>query len=507
MVPGFMISPAMAVQNKCEGSRILPAANELGSSAGLHNATGLQLNDQFPCGNDYAPKARKPYTITKQRERWTEEEHKKFLEALKLYGRAWRKIEEHVGSKTAVQIRSHAQKFFSKVVRETSGNNTIPMEPLEIPPPRPKRKPMHPYPRKLAHSLVKESLSPVQTMRSSSPNLSVSEQENQSPTSVLSAAGSDASGSTDSNPSSGSLSLVSTAAPAHSVGFKLSQPNSLSEENGSLLPVVTAVSLPDKQSPTVQNVLKLGLLPEVSAKEASAPMEAPMEACTRSLKLFGRTVLVTNSHRPSSPTVGTSKSLPSDTHEVKPLQLLPQKFTGIESWSGDTKSARNHLPHTVSGSLYYMQFPNENSNLVDAGSGAPIPQWSFYRGMAFPITPYHKQESVKIVLDSYLGEVQDKQFEKEGSWTGSNSKSVEDENDDFDKNSDMETQSCQCTLDKEEKEPDSVFELKQSEKSAFSAIRGAKGFVPYKRRLAERDTQSSIIIIDEREEQRIRLSL
>lgn len=39
---------------------------------------------------------RKPYTITKQRERWTEEEHNRFLEALKLYGRAWQRIEGHL---------------------------------------------------------------------------------------------------------------------------------------------------------------------------------------------------------------------------------------------------------------------------------------------------------------------------------------------------------------------------------------------------------------------------
>jgi SHAQKYF class myb-like DNA-binding protein len=38
-------------------------------------------------------KVRKPYTITKQRERWTEAEHNRFLEALKLYGRAWQRIE------------------------------------------------------------------------------------------------------------------------------------------------------------------------------------------------------------------------------------------------------------------------------------------------------------------------------------------------------------------------------------------------------------------------------
>ncbi|KAK9054069.1 hypothetical protein SSX86_025145 [Deinandra increscens subsp. villosa] len=101
-------------------------------------------------GENHNFKTRKPYTITKQRERWTEEEHNSFLEALKLYGRAWQRIEEHIGTKTAVQIRSHAQKFFTKLEKEAVANG-VPIKQaldIEIPPPRPKRKPSYPYPRK-----------------------------------------------------------------------------------------------------------------------------------------------------------------------------------------------------------------------------------------------------------------------------------------------------------------------------------------------------------------------
>lgn len=89
---------------------------------------------------DTSKKVRKPYTITKSRESWTDQEHEKFLEALHLFDRDWKKIEAFVGSKTVIQIRSHAQKYFLKVQKNGTSEH--------VPPPRPKRKAAHPYPQK-----------------------------------------------------------------------------------------------------------------------------------------------------------------------------------------------------------------------------------------------------------------------------------------------------------------------------------------------------------------------
>lgn len=42
--------------------------------------------------------------------RWSSDEHQKFLEAIEIYGRDWKKVQGYVGTRTSTQARSHAQK-------------------------------------------------------------------------------------------------------------------------------------------------------------------------------------------------------------------------------------------------------------------------------------------------------------------------------------------------------------------------------------------------------------
>ena len=49
--------------------------------------------------------------------RWTDEEHSKFLQAIQLFGKDWKKVQQYVGTRTSTQARSHAQKYFFKFER------------------------------------------------------------------------------------------------------------------------------------------------------------------------------------------------------------------------------------------------------------------------------------------------------------------------------------------------------------------------------------------------------
>lgn len=50
--------------------------------------------------------------------RWTQKEHQAFLEGLRECGREWKKVAMRIPTRTSAQIRSHAQKYFSKIQRD-----------------------------------------------------------------------------------------------------------------------------------------------------------------------------------------------------------------------------------------------------------------------------------------------------------------------------------------------------------------------------------------------------
>ena len=50
--------------------------------------------------------------------RWTRDEHYRFLEALKHFGKEWKYVQQHVSTRSSTQVRSHAQKFFAKLEKK-----------------------------------------------------------------------------------------------------------------------------------------------------------------------------------------------------------------------------------------------------------------------------------------------------------------------------------------------------------------------------------------------------
>lgn len=231
-----------------------------------------------------------------------------------------------------------------QVARDPSGGggNANPEDPIEIPPPRPKRKPMHPYPRKIVvQSPIKEN----STTRSLSPDLSLqSDEENcspdsalclnptaGSPKSVLSLMGSETGGSTGSSPvSSGSGSR-------NEISLERSESNTFSE--------AVSVSVPISESPVVL------YFPINSFFSKFASLLSPVSLITSLLVL-------------------------------QKLELFSQESSTEEVPSRFLK---------LFGRSYLISDPNRSTEKTEEKVESVVPQWPFYGGLHFP--DHEKQQS------------------------------------------------------------------------------------------------------------------
>lgn len=56
--------------------------------------------------------------------RWSDGEHSVFLEGLEKHGKQWKTIASMIGTRSVVQVRTHAQKYFQKVERKNKSGGS-----------------------------------------------------------------------------------------------------------------------------------------------------------------------------------------------------------------------------------------------------------------------------------------------------------------------------------------------------------------------------------------------
>eukprot|EP00923_Selenidium_pygospionis_P060574 GHVN01106553.1.p1 GENE.GHVN01106553.1~~GHVN01106553.1.p1 ORF type:complete len:786 (+),score=82.26 GHVN01106553.1:284-2641(+) len=99
------------------------------------SAEGGPLSENYNRNDSATPfkKCKVYYSTAPSVGKWTQKEHRRFLSALQHHGRDWAKVQEIVRTRTIVQIRSHAQKYFIKEAKSrgmenisTAADGTIP---------------------------------------------------------------------------------------------------------------------------------------------------------------------------------------------------------------------------------------------------------------------------------------------------------------------------------------------------------------------------------------------
>lgn len=64
--------------------------------------------------------------------RWSEKEHKRFIEAIIKFGNRWKKVQQIIITRSSSQARSHAQKFFLRIKKDFKINSNISFESFSL---------------------------------------------------------------------------------------------------------------------------------------------------------------------------------------------------------------------------------------------------------------------------------------------------------------------------------------------------------------------------------------
>ena len=113
-----MDDPAAMIDHE-DFSGKTPATNENSEQPSDHRAGSFSSEPQITVSQEKKQlrEQKEKVEVQKKLGRWTPDEHQKFLEALKIYGKDWEEIEKYVGTREISNIRSHAQKFLAKLIK------------------------------------------------------------------------------------------------------------------------------------------------------------------------------------------------------------------------------------------------------------------------------------------------------------------------------------------------------------------------------------------------------
>ena len=71
--------------------------------------------------------------MPERQHKWTDEEHTSFLEGLRLYGKDWGKVTEHIGTRSRALVASHAQSFRRHLAKDPTIEGADLIQILEAP--------------------------------------------------------------------------------------------------------------------------------------------------------------------------------------------------------------------------------------------------------------------------------------------------------------------------------------------------------------------------------------